>query len=87
MVDNVRGAASGVADIDWTRERISAVGRVRLDGISLTTATLPIVNDVRGEVLFDDLFALTTPPGQEITVGVLDPGIAVRNGRVRFQLP
>jgi translocation and assembly module TamB len=44
------------------------------------------VQDVRGEIYFDNLFELTTPPGQQITVGLLNPGIAVRNGRVSFQL-
>lgn len=86
MVDNVRGPARVAATIAWTRDDINAVGRVGLEGVSLATATIPIVNDVRGEVFFDDLFALTTPPGQTVTVGVLNPGVAVRNGRVHFQL-
>jgi len=86
LVDNVRGPASVYADINWTREAVTSVGRVRLDGVSLATATIPIVEDVHGDILFDDLFALTTPPGQYITVRTLDPGVAVRNGRVRFQL-
>ena len=54
--------------------------------MSLATATIPIVNDVRGEIAFDDLFALTTPPGQALTIGELNPGIAVSEGQVRFQL-
>ncbi len=41
---------------------------------------------MRGEVYFDDLWLLTTPPGQQITVGELNPGIAVTNGRIQFQL-
>ncbi len=86
LVDNVRGPAAAIADISWTRDDITAVGRVRFRGISLATATIPIVDDVHGDVLFDDLFALTTPPGQYVTVRTLDPGVAARNGRVRFQL-
>jgi hypothetical protein len=86
MVENVRGHASAAADIDWTRDRIEAVGRIRLDGVSLATSTIPVVQNVRGEVFFDDLFALTTPRGQEVTIGLVNPGVAVQNGRVRFQL-
>ena len=86
VVANVRGPASGVADINWSREDINARGVVRLDGVSFATTTLPIVQDVRGAVAFDDLFALTTPPGQQVTVGLINPGIAVRDGTVRFQL-
>jgi translocation and assembly module TamB len=59
---------------------------VRLDGVSLSTATIPIVNDVRGEIRFDNLWELTTPPGQQVTIGELNPGVSVTNGRVNFQL-
>jgi len=86
LVDNVRGPIDARASIAWTREAITATGRVDLNGISLATSTIPVVQDVRGSIAFDDLFLLTTPPGQAVTVGLLNPGIAVRNGRVRFQL-
>jgi 2C-methyl-D-erythritol 2,4-cyclodiphosphate synthase len=86
MVENVNGDASAVADIVWAGEAIAATGRVRLEGLSLSTSTIPIVDNVNGEIFFDDLFALTTPPGQLVTVGELNPGVAVRNGTVRFRL-
>ena len=86
MIEAVRGQIAVAADITWTREQVLGAGRVRIDGVSLATSTIPIVNDVRGEVFFDDLFELTTPPSQHVTVGELNPGIAVRNGRVGFQL-
>lgn len=86
VIANVRGPAAAIADVAWSRENIAARGSVRLDGVSFATTTLPIVEDVRGVVVFDDLFALTTPPSQDVSVGLLNPGIAVRNGRVRFQL-
>lgn len=86
VIENVQGPAAAIADIAWTREDMTARASVRLDGVSFATTTLPIVQDVRGVVVFEDLFALTTPPAQEVTVGLLNPGIAVRNGRVRFQL-
>lgn len=86
LVDNVTGSASAVADISWTRDTLVSGARVRLNNVSLATSTIPIVEHVNGEIVFDDLFALTTPPGQNLTVGVLNPGVAVTNGRVRFQL-
>lgn len=86
LVENVRGPIAVGADIDWTRHAIRGRGVVRIDGVSLATSTIPIVNDVHGSVAFDDLFALTTAPGQAVTVGELNPGLAVQNGRVRFQL-
>jgi translocation and assembly module TamB len=57
-----------------------------LNGVSLATSTIPIVENVTGEIFFDDLFALTTPPGQQVNIGALNPGVEVTNGRVRFQL-
>ncbi len=86
MVDNVRGHAGVTADIAWTRAAVTGTARARLDGLSLATSTIPVVENVRGEVFFDDVFALTTAPGQNVTVGLVNPGIAVRDGRVRFQL-
>jgi len=86
MVANVRGPARASADISWRREQIGGTGSLRLDGVSLATSTLPVIQDVRGEIRFDDLFALTTPPGQTLTIGMLNPGVVVRDGRVQFQL-
>ncbi|MBX3429810.1 MAG: YdbH domain-containing protein [Hyphomonadaceae bacterium] len=86
LVEGVRGPIAASADITWTRNNLLGTGLVRLDGLSLSTATIPILNDVRGEVRFDNLWELTTPPGQHITIGELNPGVAVSNGRVSFQL-
>ncbi len=86
LVDNVRGPIAIDGDITWTRSQLTSTGRTVLNGVSLATATIPAVTDVRGEVYFNDLFALTTPPGQHVTIGSLNPGITVTNGDVRFQL-
>ena len=86
VVENVRGPASGTAEVTWDKENVRASGRARLEGLSLAMATIPVIENVRGEIVFDDLFALTTPPGQQVSVGLVNPGIAVENGRLRFQL-
>lgn len=86
LIENVRGPASATAELRWTRDAVTATGMVRPNGLSLAMATIPSIRDVRGEVVFDDLFQLTTPPGQIVSIGELNPGIAVRNGRVQFQL-
>ncbi|HWA00980.1 MAG TPA: YdbH domain-containing protein [Caulobacterales bacterium] len=86
LVDNVRGDASATAEITWGRDTFAATGHVRPDGLSLSMATIPVIQDVRGDIYFDDLLQLTTPPGQALTVGVVNPGVEVRNGRLRFQL-
>ncbi len=85
-VANVRGPASAIADVAWTRDALTATGTLSAQGVSMATATLPVIEDVRGDIYFDNLFELTTPPGQVATVGLLNPGLAVRNGRLQFQL-
>lgn len=86
LVENVRGPAALAANVNWTNSSIASDGHVVLDGVSLSTSTIPIVQNVRGDIAFDDLFALTTPPGQVINVGLVNPGVAAENGVVRFQL-
>lgn len=86
MIESVRGQVNVVANISWTRNTLASSGSIGLLGVSMATSTIPVVSEVRGVIHFDDLFELTTPPGQSVTVGVLNPGIEVRNGRVRFQL-
>lgn len=86
LVESVVGSAAIRADIGWTRDTLTSNARVRFNNVSLATATIPIIENVNGEVFFDDLFTLTTPPGQVLSIGLLNPGVAVRNGTVRFQL-
>jgi hypothetical protein len=86
MVDNVRGRARAEATVAWSNDRLAAAGVVHLDGVSLSTGTIPIIEDVRGDIAFDDLLALTTAPGQHLHVGLINPGVAARNGDVFFQL-
>ncbi|WP_395645037.1 YdbH domain-containing protein [Terricaulis sp.] len=86
MAENVRGGMGLDANVAWTREDIHATGTLRPLGLNLALSTIPVVQDVRGSIYFDDLFNLTTPPGQLINVGLLNPGVEVRNGRISFQL-
>ena len=86
LVANVEGPATASAEARWSRDRFGVSGTIRPNGLSLSMATIPVIRDVRGEVHFDDLLTLTTPPGQTVTIGELNPGVAISNGRVRFQL-
>jgi len=86
IVENVRGPISAEALIAWTPDAVTAQGVVRPRGVSFATRTIPIVENLSGDVSFNDLFALTTAPGQSVSVGLVNPGVAVRDGRLRFQL-
>jgi hypothetical protein len=73
--------------VDWRNgAEVTAHGVVSLHDMAMASATLPVIEGVNGDIVFDDLFALTTPPGQRLRVGQVNPGVAVRNGEVQFQL-
>lgn len=86
VVENVRGPVTAEARATWSGPTTAVAGVVELGGVSAATAGLGVVQDVRGRILFDDLLTLTTPPGQTLSVGSVNPGVEVRDGLVRFQL-
>jgi hypothetical protein len=82
----VNGTVSGRGQINWT-----ASGKVTSSG-DFTTANLDLaapfgpVTGMAGTVHFNDLLNLTTPPGQQLTVRSINPGILVENGVITYQL-
>jgi len=85
-VANVRGALGLTVNARWTATTFAADGRLNIDNVSLASATLPIIEGVTGEIVFDDLLLLTTPPGQRLAIETINPGVAAHNGVVQFQL-
>ena len=86
VVDNVRGPVVGSGRFDWTGDSLTSRGTVRVDHVSLATASLGPVDDVAGTVVFDDLLAMTTPAGQTLTIKRINPGVAVDDGVVFFRM-
>lgn len=86
VMENVSGPVNADFQLRWRPDDVAASGRIALNDVSLASATLPIIDHVVGEIAFDDLFTLSTPPGQRLAIGRLNPGIAVENGVVQFQL-
>jgi len=82
----VNGTISGRGQINW-----DASGHVTSNG-DFTTANLDLaapfgpVEGLAGTIHFNDLLAMTTPPGQVITARSINPGILVENGVIRYQL-
>ncbi len=85
VVANVEGAVSGRGDIRWGPNGVTSTGRFMTSGLDFAAAFGP-VSGLKGEVVFNDLLALATPPGQQITIASVNPGTLVTNGVIRYQL-
>lgn len=86
IVANVRGPVSGHGQIAWTRDGLTSGGTLRIDKLALATEALGPVDGIDGTITFDDLFALTTPPGQTLRIARINPGVAVDDGVVVFRM-
>ncbi len=86
VVENVNGKLDAKALITWNGKTITSTAGATIKAMSLATATLGPVSGINGHIDFDDLFKRTTPPGQILHIASLNPGIAMTDGTVRFQL-
>jgi len=85
VIANVVGATSGEGHIRWTPQAVTSDGVFRTGGINLAAAFGP-ASGIAGEIRFTDLLNLESAPGQVATIKSLNPGVAVNDGVVRYQL-
>lgn len=85
VVANVDGSVTGSGQLRWTADGVTSSGDFTTRGMNLAGAFGP-VRDLSGTIRFDDLLALSTPPGQFVTVASINPGIEVVDGRIDYQL-
>lgn len=87
VIELARGAIGAQAQANWDANGALKVnGRVDLKKLSFSTLALGPIDGVNGQIVFDDLLAFTTPPGQSLTVDKINPGLPVDDGRFIFQL-
>ncbi|HEX7875453.1 MAG TPA: exoprotein, partial [Sphingobium sp.] len=85
VVANVTATVSGEGHIRWNGSTVTSDGLFRTDNANLAAAFGP-VEGLSGQIRFTDLIGLVTAPGQEARIGMVNPGIEVRDGVVRYQL-
>lgn len=85
VVANVKGVVSGDGRINWDGTTITSGGRFTTSSLDLAAAFGP-VEGLSSEIVFTDLLALETGPGQQARLASVNPGIAALNGRVAYQL-
>lgn len=85
VVANVVATVTGEGHIAWNGDRVTSTGRFRTDNANLAAAFGP-VEGLSGELRFTDLLGLVSAPGQEVRVRVVNPGVEVRDGVIRYRL-
>ncbi|HRK66187.1 MAG TPA: YdbH domain-containing protein [Hyphomonas sp.] len=80
------GRIDGTADFTIRSGKIEGVADGKVRDFGFQTTQLGRVSGFSGNIEFDDLMALTTPPGQEFTLASVNPGIPLSNGRITFGL-
>lgn len=85
VIAAVNGTISGQGRIRWNGSEVASEGEFRTDGMDLAAAFGPVTG-IRGEIRFEDLLGMRTPPGQAATVATINPGVPVENGTVRYRL-
>lgn len=85
VVADVRGAVNGTGQIRWNGGRVASDGRFRTNDMGLFAAFGPVAG-VDGEIIFSDLLAFETAPGQIVKVASINTGLEVVNGVIRYQL-
>ena len=85
VIANVVGQIDGQGVIRWTPEGVSSSGTFRTDSLDLAAAFGPVTG-LSGEITMSDLLGLETGTGQSVRIASINPGIAVLDGTIRYQL-
>jgi translocation and assembly module TamB len=85
VVANVDGSVVGDGYIHWNDAGVTSGGTFATAKTNLAAAFGPVTG-LSATINFDDLLNLRTAPQQVVTIGVINPGIAVLDGRIEYQL-
>lgn len=85
VIANVAGTVKGEGHIVWGPHGVRSNGDFETASLDLAAAFGPVTG-LKGHVHFTDLLGLETAPGQEMTLGEVNPGVAVQNGTIHYQL-
>lgn len=83
---DVIGEVVGSGRVDWNSTGVtSSSGDFATEAMDLAAAFGP-VQRMSGRIHFSDLVGLATPPGQEVRLGSVNPGVEVTDGVLHYQL-
>ncbi len=82
----VDGTALLRADFAWAEGRdLKSTGRLSLQDLSFSANDIP-VRQINLDLPLTDLLALASPPGQRLTIAQINPGLALRDIDLVFQI-
>lgn len=85
VIANVEGTLRGTGTVRWSPQGVTSTGQFGTAGMDMAAAFGPVTG-LSGEVQFSDLLGLETPPGQQVRLGGVNPGIAVLDGLISYRL-
>ena len=85
LVSEVSGGLALNGDLTWGAAGITGDLAILVDQLALSTGPARL-EQVNGVVRLDRLWPPTTPPGQQLAIGLLDLGLPLTAGTATFQL-
>jgi hypothetical protein len=85
LVTRASGAVDGTAELAWGEAGFRSEARLNLRALGFHAGFVEFAG-VEGTVSLSDLFPLTTPAPQEIRVQMMDVGVPLEGGVLRFEL-
>jgi hypothetical protein len=85
VVANVFGTVTGTGRIDWNAAGVTSSGEFSTRDLDFAAAFGP-VEGVSGTIRFTDLLSLVTAPEQVLTIHSFNPGIAVDEGHLTYEI-
>lgn len=82
---NVRGRAAAQGYLAWGGVGLRSGGRLDLADLAFLAPAASVVG-LDAALTFDSLLPPIMPPGQRVTVGLIDPGVTLIDGEAEFAL-
>jgi hypothetical protein len=86
VIAEVSGAISGEARIGWSAERVTSTAKASLQNLAFGTKPVEVAG-LNGEIVLADLIGLKSDGSQSLTLALLDAGLPLRDGTIKFDLP